>query len=285
MPLDAPITISQQAKNLQAVLGDWASQHGGAAEVASDLKNFWVQSGTNNDQPRILIVYTGETARGSFEKRSALDRVDRTWNVGVFRGRGFSAQRGDSLTKNVVNAIPFYDVVEQIRDMLRSILNISEEFPVEFLNIKPLSQGTQIVDAYVIEFVTANDIPNIYTDTFITPDPNPQSEGFDPEVPTDLNIIWHEPPDAVNYGLEWTVTRAPLVAFNVYFSNVSGGPYAVITVPAASGTIAYTWVTDVDNPLTPPSGSHEDMYLVVEFDDGNGSTASSTEYHGVYSPS
>lgn len=173
MPLDAPITIGQQAKNLQAVLGNWAAQFGGVAEVTSNLKDLWNQAAINNDQPRILICYMGETARGDSRIRSALNRVDRIWNVAVIRGRGFSARRGDSLTSQVVNAIPFYDVVETVRDTIRTILNISEEFPVEFLSIRPLSQGTMVLDAYTIEFMTANDIPEIILDAPIYPDPNP----------------------------------------------------------------------------------------------------------------
>lgn len=177
MPLDAPIKISQQAKNLQAVLQQYAAQRGGMAVVASNLKELWEQASISNDQPRILICYDGEVARGDFASRSALNRVDRSWKVAVIRGRGFSSERGDSLIYGVVNAPPFYDVVEDVRDQIRSILNISEEFPVEFMAIRPLSQGTMILDAYTIEFTTANDIPAILIDEPdypMYPDPNPE---------------------------------------------------------------------------------------------------------------
>lgn len=176
MPLDAPISIGQQSKNLQVTLANWVTQHGGVCEVASNLKELWVQSGINNDIPRVLVCYDGENARGEWRTRSALNRVDRNWKVAVIRGRGFSAQRGDSLDKLVVNAIPFYDVVEYIRDLIRSMLNISEEFPVEFTSIRPMSHGTMILDGYVIEFVTANDIPAILVEEPEyppVPDPDP----------------------------------------------------------------------------------------------------------------
>lgn len=282
MPLDAPITISQQSRNLQAVLGDWAVQNGGQAEVVSDLKNFWMQAGVNNDIPRILIVYMGEDARGDFRSRSALDRVDRRWTVGVFRGRGFSARRGDSLTTTVVNAVPFYNVVESVRDLIRSILNISEEFPVEFMSIKPApNYGNMVMDGYLIEFVTANDIPAILLDKPIIPDPSPESDN-PPEVPRLLAIQWLDP---INYQLEWTVDRAPNLEFRMFFSNVSGGPYVEKTTPPASGMINYLWETNGNIPETPPSLDHEDMYLIVRFDDGDGIYADSPEYHGVWAPS
>lgn len=281
MPLDAPITIAQQAKNLQAVLGGWASQHGGSALVASNLKDFWDQAGMDTKVPRILIVYNGEVARGEFRTRSALDRVDRNWNVGVTRGRGFSPNRGDSLTGLVVNAIPFYDVVELVRDTIRSILNISEEFPVEFLNIRPMNQGTLVVDGYLIEFVTANDIPKIQLGAPVAPDPDPVEDNT-PEIPTLLGIQYDDP---INYTLTWTVTRAPNLQFVVYFSNTSGGPYQSANVSAAAGNIAYLWETNGNIPETPPSGDHEDMYLIVRFDDGDGNYADSPEFHGQWAPS
>lgn len=284
MPLDAPITISQQAKNLQAVLNTWAVQHGGVAETASDLKNFWEQAGNNNDIPRILIVYNGENARGEFRTRSALDRVDRKWQVGVFRGRGFSAQRGRSLTNTVVNAMPFYDVVEQIRDLIRSILDISEEFPVEFMGINPMSPNppTLIMDAYVIEFVTANDIPNISYGVSYEPDPDP---GITPEVPTNLAVTYDTSPSGQNYFIQWDVTTAPLAGFTILFSNISGGPYASQSTPPQSGNCSFSWNPAYGGDLTPPSTLHEDMYLIIVYDNGEGNTAQTDEYHAVYSPS
>lgn len=283
MPLDAPITISQQAKNLQAVLNTWAVQYGGVAETASDLKNFWEQAGNNNDLPRILIVYNGESARGEFRTRSALDRVDRSWQVGVFRGRGFSAQRGRSLTNTVVNAMPFYDVVEQIRDLIRSILDISEEFPVEFISIRPMAPNppTMIMDAYVIEFVTANDIPKITYERTYEPDPDP---GIPPEIPTNLGVQYEPGPPGQNYLITWNVTTAPLAGFTIKFTNIQGGPYAEMSIPTQSGDCSFSWDPSYGGDLTPPSIEHQDMYLIIIYDNGGGNTAQTEEYHAVYNP-
>jgi hypothetical protein len=282
MPLDAPISIAQQANNLHAVLDNYATQRGGEASVVSNLKEWWNQSAINNDIPRILICYMGENSRGSFNTRSALNRVDRTWNVAVIRGRGFSANRGDSLTKTVVNAIPFLQVVEDVRDTIRTILNISEEFPVEFLSIKPMSFGTTPIDGYIIEFVTANDIPNIILDAPLYPDPSGQGEQIvPPETPSNLGINWdvYAPRD---YELTWFVSTPPLVGFTVYFSKFSGGPYLTQSVPAGSGVITYRWINDGGSTEVPSSRSHEDMYLRVEADNGSGNTSLSDEFHGVY---
>ena len=113
----------------------------------------------------------GDSSRGSFEHANAWHRVDRQWIVAVTQGRGFTANRGDTLTSPVGNAGQFYDIVEGVRDQIRSILNISEELPtIDYKSTKPMQFGNLVVDGYQIEFSTANDIPMILTQ----PDDSPQ---------------------------------------------------------------------------------------------------------------
>jgi hypothetical protein len=107
------------------------------------------------------VCYNGENSRGDFSVANRLHRVDRQWIVAVTRGRGWSSNRGDSLYKTVGNSDPLYDVVEEVRELLRCMIGISEEFPIDFKRISPMNAVNKALDAYAIEFSTANDIPAI----------------------------------------------------------------------------------------------------------------------------
>jgi len=166
MALQSPITISDEAKILQQVLNDWAITFGGKASIVSNLRDFWNQSSINSEVPRILICYNGETSRGSFSQIATWHRVDRQWTVAVTKGRGYYPERGDGLMENTSAELPLFDVLEIVRDLIRSISNISEETPaVDYKAIKPMQLGNLVVDGYTIEFSTANDIPSNLTTT------------------------------------------------------------------------------------------------------------------------
>ncbi len=161
MSLPAPVSISNQANQIQTVLETWAQPKGGTAVVASNTTDAWVQSYQSSQKPLILISYLGEQSRGDFSVANRNHRVDRAWSVLVKRGRGFNANRGDSLIETKFNAEPFYDSVETVRELLRCMIGISEEIPIDYRAIRAKSQGSDIIDAYEISFSTANDIPAI----------------------------------------------------------------------------------------------------------------------------
>lgn len=149
---------------IQQVLNAWATPLGGVASVCSNLRDMWNQASMDSTRPRLLIVWNGADSRGGFGVRNANHREDREWIVAVTRGRGFYSNRGDSLSQTKGNETPFYDVVETVRDLCRSILNISEELPtIDYKTIRPMQLGNLVVDGYMIAFGTANDIPMILT--------------------------------------------------------------------------------------------------------------------------
>ena len=159
MALARPISISMQAQILRDSLAAWAEPLGGKAVVVSNLRELWETATLNSQSPRVLICYGGSKPRGGFTVANALHREDREWVVAFTRGRGYNANRGDSLTEG--GAIdPFYDLLEQLRDFIRNIQNISEETPtVDYSGIKPMQMGSLVVDGYQITFTTANDTP------------------------------------------------------------------------------------------------------------------------------
>ena len=170
-------TISQIAVVLQDALETWAQPRGGIAVVASNVRDMWETAFKASDKPRIFIVYAGETIRGDFPEAAALHRVDREWQVAITRGRGFTTPRGKMLTDTVQNAEPFYDSVETVRDIIRSIIGISEETPVDFKSIEPMNMGNKIIDGYLINFSTANDLPGLSSTPpdVVNPQPPPPS--------------------------------------------------------------------------------------------------------------
>lgn len=161
MSLAQPITISEEAVILKNALDAWAVQYGGSARVVSNLRDMWEQASTSSQTPNILVCYNGEVSRGTFSQIATWHRVDRQWIVAVTRGRGYYLSRGDSLAEKSSVEMPLYDVIESVRDLIRSCTNISEETPtVDYKSIKPMQLGNLVVDGYQIEFSTANDIPS-----------------------------------------------------------------------------------------------------------------------------
>ena len=158
MALERPLYISEQAKILRDSLATWATPLGGKAVIVYSLKDLWEQASINSQVPRVLICYNGSRPRGAFSVSNALNREDRDWIVVLTRGRGYNTVRGDTLSENT-GVEPLYDWVEQLRDFIRNIKNISEETPcVDYSGIKPMQMGNLVIDGYQITFSTANEI-------------------------------------------------------------------------------------------------------------------------------
>jgi hypothetical protein len=156
----AKAQISYQANIIANQLNVWAQARGGTAVVVSNLRDLWQQAAQSSQKPIIYVCYMGENPRGSFQLASITHRVDRQWTVCIKRGRGFTAVRGDTLS-TTTSVDPFYDNAEEARDLIRVLLGISEEFPLDYKGMKPMQLGGQVIDAYLIEFSTANDLPEV----------------------------------------------------------------------------------------------------------------------------
>lgn len=162
MSLSMPVSVSDQANIMVAHLTNWAEPRGGYAKVMANMRHLWEELIILTDKPRLLLVFAGEEARGN----QAIDRdyrVDRTWNVAIVRGHGFRNLMSDPQG----DVEPFYQNVEDVRDHVRVLLNISEEFPVEYRGMEPLPSlldkkvNSAFGDGYLLKFSTANDIPAI----------------------------------------------------------------------------------------------------------------------------
>ena len=162
-------TLAEQAEILLLAYTPWAQKHNaGTAVIAPSLEDLWTIAFMENDRPNVVICYAGDEARGPFELRAATHRGDVTWRVGLFRGKGFDADRGLSLVESTGNAKAFFDELEEARDIARALTNLSGEPFVDYSATRPLETQTdkwgRLVLGYVIEFSAAMDYPRL-TDT------------------------------------------------------------------------------------------------------------------------
>ncbi len=170
------MTISEQARTIRNKLQEFANPRGAEVKIMANMQHLWEELFVHDETPKLLICYTGETCRGDLGSQRFLARVDREWIVVVIRGHGWSNVMADTESPNIgspnpQDVEPFYDIVEQIRDMIRSMPEITEELPVTFKNIEPLFNVSPLgisanvfLDAYAIRFATANDIPMFRVD-------------------------------------------------------------------------------------------------------------------------
>jgi hypothetical protein len=176
------MTISYQAKTIADALQKWLNEGQGKAVVVPDLLKLWEVAYQTTAYPRALVCYAGESLRGDFSVAAALGRVDRQWLVAIIRGTGFPTSRGIGLTDTVMNGPAFYDQVEEGRDVIRCLRNISVELPLDFKRIYPMEKLDDFISGYIVEFSTAVDLPqmseapdvvNIYSNmpvAYVTPD-------------------------------------------------------------------------------------------------------------------
>jgi hypothetical protein len=152
--------IIPQMEFIRETLLDLVNQPdiGGDCVMVSNLRDLWEQASQNTEQPLVYVCYNGESEWSSNLNISALThRVKRSWIVAVKEGRGHDEDRGQSLAR-------FLPFVEQVRDTIRSMLGVSQDLGVDFHSIKPMSQGSQAMDCYAIEFSTQADLPPILTE-------------------------------------------------------------------------------------------------------------------------
>jgi hypothetical protein len=165
-------TVSIEAQLILKQLSAWAQPRGGTVKIMTSISHLWqeVYDLQFQDQARILIAFNGEKSRGGFNQANTLHRVDRQWKVVVLRGNGFKnlAAEGVGQTGTPGSLDPFYDDVENIRDLIRAMNNITEEIPVDYSGMDALplvgnvgQTGNIFIGAFVLSFSTANDLQQI----------------------------------------------------------------------------------------------------------------------------
>lgn len=161
MPVSAKHQISAIATFIRDHLLLWAQDKAGTCVIVHSLTELWEQAAQSSQKPILYVCYAGETPWGEYNTRALTGRVKRNWIVVLKFGRGLTVNRGDTLNKGSQNAAPFYDWVDEVRDQIRSMLGISEDYGIDFNGIEPMKLAGQLLDAYQISFSTQNDLPKI----------------------------------------------------------------------------------------------------------------------------
>ena len=145
---------------------NFTQPRGGETMVMESMWHLWEFILNAYDKPTVLICCTGETPRGSFGEQDQWHRVDRQWTVVLLRGHGFTSlewtEKGPPARKESLNLS-----IEALRDTVRVMTGISEEFPVNYKgwsNLPAVARpGTANVftAGALLTFSTANEIGEI----------------------------------------------------------------------------------------------------------------------------
>lgn len=127
----------------------------GNTAIASNLADLWNQSQQDSQSPMAYVCYMGESPWSSNDKIAAVThRVKRNWVVRIKQGRGYTANRGETV-------LEFVSIVELVRDTVRAMYGVSESYGIDNVEIKPVRLGDQVIDCYDVLFSTKNDLPPI----------------------------------------------------------------------------------------------------------------------------
>lgn len=171
MSLPVPVGISDIMNMVGEQLTMWADPRAGKVFIMANLRHLWehVYRCAVDDAPQILLAFNSETIRSGDAKHKET-RVDREFVAVVMRGHGFRNKMAkDDEGGGADQTDDFYTHCEQVRDQIRVILSISEEFPVFYKGMRPLpgipapGQANVFLDAYQIIWTTANDLGEVRT--------------------------------------------------------------------------------------------------------------------------
>jgi hypothetical protein len=160
-------SISFQLKSIAGYLSEWAKDQGGMVQICHDLNELWAAAHINSKTPRCILAFLGEDIRGDFAVAAACARVDRHFVCVVTRARGMTQVRGATLVDQVGDSRPFYDLVEEARDIIRAIFfdpRVTEAMPTDPIDYKGISAfmvDNDILDSYKIDFSIGTQLPVI----------------------------------------------------------------------------------------------------------------------------
>lgn len=152
--------IGQQLEKMRAALADWARGNGGTIAIASDPVHLWHLLSAAPGGVRGVLLFDAEEVRGEIGE---LGRVDRKFILVISRGRGFNAERSDALTKGSGGGKALFDLVEEAREVLRSLevenADDIDEVTLNYSRTSRFDPGDLILDTYQIEFQCPAQLP------------------------------------------------------------------------------------------------------------------------------
>lgn len=169
--------ISTMANFIADQIEGLIGPYGGISQVVDDEEMMWAQAYQSSQKLIVYVTWGGDVPYGTFNLAGITNRVTRQWIIGIKRGRGFTSSRGDTFSKTT-NTPPFADVVDGIRNFVRAMIGISQDYGTDNVIIKKWSQGAQVMSGKLLTFTTQADLPAVIS----TPDgiPNPVQLGIAP---------------------------------------------------------------------------------------------------------
>lgn len=160
------VKIGWQCNFTKDILTDFCIQKGGAAIVAENMDEKLLTGFNNAVGPKCCIAYIGEEPYGSDDTQELTGRVIRHFDVLVTRGKIFSDPRNSALTSANGPSEAFYDQVEAIRDVIRTLIWPTPVIynPTIYKGIRPVDNGTYKIDSYIISFALIVQIGRIQVD-------------------------------------------------------------------------------------------------------------------------
>ena len=146
------VSIAQQCNIIKGIVNDIAVAQSGICIVAENIEESKLIGYNNVIGPKCLIAFIGEEAVGGSDVSELLDMTRRYFDILVTRGRLQCDPLTSPLTTQQGIVMPFYDLIETIRDQVRSIewptpMCIN---PCEYLGTKPVPPDNGLIDSYII---------------------------------------------------------------------------------------------------------------------------------------
>ena len=157
------ISISEQCNAIKSVLSDICSQEQGIAIVSENVDDKKLIGFQNVIGPKVLITFVGEESLGGEDVAELIGRVRRYFDIMVQRGRVLIGPKDSGLTQTIGPSKSFYDLLERIRNTVRSIEWPSPmvQNPSEYHGMRPAANENWLLDSYIINVSTIVDIGRI----------------------------------------------------------------------------------------------------------------------------
>lgn len=158
--MNTQMTISEMMDLVYGPLQNWAQSFQGVAKIASDELQAWYYCQNNENVPKFILVWNGDTIRGNFQTAAINRMSDFSFDLIVSRNRGLQIDRGATLVWPKGNAEPLFKYVAQARDLIRCISTSAlAEWPIDYRSTTKWDIPGWIVDAYRINYTIANFLP------------------------------------------------------------------------------------------------------------------------------
>ena len=164
--------ISNQLNFIADSISTLIQPYGGVCQVVDDENKMWTQAWQSSQKLIVYVTWGGDKPWGPMALAGVTHRVTREWILGIKRGEGYTAVRGDTFSKTTA-VPPFADMVDIIRNFVRGMIGISEDFGTDNVNVKKWSQGAMVMSGRLLTFTTQNDLQAVLLQPYDIATPPP----------------------------------------------------------------------------------------------------------------